>query len=159
MRKTYYKLKERIKNHFHEILRTKKTPNAIAIGFSIGTFIAILPTPGFNILLGLLIIFFSKKVSKYALFIAIAFWNPLITAPLYYLSYKLGNLIFQINDPISLTTLLTSFKSISLRFMVGNLIIAFLVSIISYITLYYICNKIKEKKFKIQIPTKKTKNE
>lgn len=44
----------KIKEHFQEIIRTKPSPHAIALGFTIGTFISILPTPGLNFALGLL---------------------------------------------------------------------------------------------------------
>lgn len=43
--------KEKIMHHFHEALRIKKSPHSIALGFGIGTFIGILPTPGFGVLL------------------------------------------------------------------------------------------------------------
>jgi hypothetical protein len=35
---------KRIRKHFREVLKTKTGENSIALGFAIGTFIAILPT-------------------------------------------------------------------------------------------------------------------
>jgi uncharacterized protein len=154
----YQKIKEYLKYYLKEILRTKKTPNSIALGFAIGTFIGILPTPGFNILTGLLIVFLFKRISKYSLFLAIAFWNPITAIPLYYLSFRLSRIIFEINDSLTLNLFsLTSIKAISMKFLLTNLIIAFFISLISYFVIYYLVKKIQEKKLIKKLKEKRLK--
>jgi uncharacterized protein len=126
------------KKHFQTILETKKTPHSIASGFAIGTFIAILPTPGFNILIGLLILFLFQKVSKYALFIAMAIWNPLTVAPLYFLSYKVGSMLdFAIPEFKLGILIIDRAYDYSSRFMVGNFLIAFTIGALLYIIIYF----------------------
>ena len=40
------KILSKLKNHFKEVIKLKEDPKSIALGFGIGTFIAILPTLG-----------------------------------------------------------------------------------------------------------------
>lgn len=90
----YSKLKNKLKHHFHEVIKIKTTPHEIALGFSVGTFIGILPTPGFGILLAVLIFLIYEKISKLSLIGALAFWNPIVMMPIYFLSYKIGDWFF-----------------------------------------------------------------
>ena len=96
----------KIKKHFHEVLRIKTKPNEIAIGFAIGTFFANFPTFGLEFLIITAIIVLFKKVSKISLFLAYAVFNPLITYPLIYLDYQLGNLILG-DTPIKIISALS----------------------------------------------------
>ena len=43
-----FSIKDRIKHHFAEVIRLKTSGHAIALGFAVGSFISILPTPGFS---------------------------------------------------------------------------------------------------------------
>ncbi|MBU0535600.1 MAG: DUF2062 domain-containing protein [Nanoarchaeota archaeon] len=129
----HFSLKKGIKHHFHEVIKTKTDPHSIAIGFAIGTFISTLPTPGFNILLGVLVILIYERVSKIALFGSMAVWNPLTTPAVYYLSYRIGDMIF---SDLPVTEIKLSLAGILLqnsrRFFVGNVILALSLSILSY---------------------------
>ena len=141
------KTKEKLRFHLHEIIRTKKSAHSIALGFAIGTFISILPTPGFNILLGLLVIFLFKKVNKYSLFGSMAFWNPITLAPIYLLSYKIGDMLFGSTSVIKYNVIiLNQIYNFSRRFLVGNFIAALAVSIISYFIVKKIVKLYKMKK-------------
>ena len=88
------KLKKFLKHHFHEIVKIKKSPQEIALGFAIGSFIVLLPTPGFSILIGLLIMLLFTRINKFSLFAAMAVWNPLTLVPIYWLSYRIGDILF-----------------------------------------------------------------
>ena len=136
------KFRNKFSSYFKELLKTKTSPHSIAMGFSIGTFVAILPTPGLNILLGLLIVFIFKKISKFALFGAMAIFNPLVLTPIYVFSYKIGNVIFS-SEPIVRYKFILLFQiyEFSRRFLVGNLFIATSISILSY----FIVKKIVKK--------------
>jgi uncharacterized protein (DUF2062 family) len=136
------KFLEKIKLHFKEVLALKKDPQAIALGFSIGTLIALLPTFGFGILLGLIIMAIFKNISKISMFAAFAILNPLVLIPFYTLSQYLGNFLLG-SLPITDIefTFLQNFYHYSLRFLLGNLIIALAVSIASYFIIYFIAKK------------------
>ena len=127
-----------------KLLKQKKSSHSIALGFAIGTFIGIIPTPGISIILGLLIVLIYRKVNKYSLFIAILFWNTLALAPMYYLSYKIGDLLFgdlplfEYNVPI-----LNQIYNFTKRYLRGNFILAVSVSIASYFIVKKMMDELK----------------
>jgi uncharacterized protein len=132
----FKKLKDKLKEHFLEVIKTKTSPHTIGLGFAIGTFISILPTPGFNIILGLLILLIFKKVNKFSLFAAIFFWNPLTSIPIYYFSYQIGDSLFGSSSiMVYELTLLGKIYLYARRFLVGNIILALITSTTSYFIL------------------------
>jgi hypothetical protein len=133
---------QKIRNHIQEVLRIKETPNSIAIGFAIATFIALLPTFGLGVFIGLGIILIFKKISKVSLLGGFAFWNPVVLAPFYTLSYIVGDLIylntpgfnfqFEINEALYIY---------SIKFLIGNFIVVIAMSLISYFVIKSIATK------------------
>lgn len=142
-------VKQKLKKHFHEIMKIKKSEHSIALGFAIGTFISILPTPGFNLLLGMVVVLIYKKINKISLFSSMAVWNTLTMMPLYILSYKLGDLIFG-NAPVVKykIELINQIYNYSRRYLVGNFVVAASVSILSYFVLKYIVRLYRKRKKK-----------
>ncbi len=141
------RLKNRIKKHFKEVLELKTSPHSIAMGFAIGTLIAILPTFGLGIFIGLLVLVIFKKVSKISMFVSFAIWNPLILTLLYPLEYSIGNFIL-VDFPV------TKFKFEILnqlfvytgRFLIGSLILSILTSIIAYFLVLYFVGKYQKER-------------
>jgi uncharacterized protein len=130
-----------ITEHFKRVIETKKSPHSIALGFTLGTLIALLPTPGFSVLIGILVVFIFNKINKYSLFGAIALWNPLVQIPIYTLSYKIGNLIFGSMPLVEYKiSLLHQILIYTRRFLIGNVILAILISIISYIVVWLVAS-------------------
>lgn len=130
----------------------------LALGFGVGTFIAILPTPGFGILLGIFVVFLFKKINKISMIFSFAVWNPLLLAPIYLLSYKIGALLFNPSS-VSLPGNTGWFSEVLIyikTYLFGNALLALVFSIISYFTVLKIANLYKQKravrKFKINIP-------
>lgn len=136
MIKKYYK---KLKEHFKEVLRIKKTPHSIALGFSIGTLIAILPTFGLGILFGLITLMIFKSASKVSMMISFAVWNPLVLFSLYGVGYKIGDWILG-DAPIRVyrIELINELFVYSRKFLVGNFVLAVTFSILSYIILFYL---------------------
>ncbi|NQV90839.1 DUF2062 domain-containing protein [Candidatus Woesearchaeota archaeon] len=133
------RFKKKLENYFNEVLRTKPEPHAVGLGFAVGTGISILPTPGINILLGFLILLIFKKLNKYTLFGSILFWNILTLSPIYYLSYKIGDFIFGKTNIVTYDiTLLDHIYSFTRRFLVGDLILAVVISCLSYFLVKYV---------------------
>jgi len=133
VRKHYHNYKKKIKKHFHEVMKEQKSSHSIAFGFAIGTFITILPTPGFNILMAFLIALVYEKVNKISLFFSLAIWNPFTLIPMYALSLKIGNLLF---GPLAVVEYDLSFFDMvfnySRRFLIGNVILATFTALASY---------------------------
>ena len=140
------KLKEKIKRHFEEVLKIKTSPSSIAMGFSIGTLIAILPTFGLGIFIGLLVLLIFKKVSKVSMFISFAIWNPLVLAILYPLEYSIGNFILS-GIPVTefRFEILNQLFIYTGRLLLGSIILSIIVSIISYFGVFYIVKRHRRK--------------
>lgn len=128
----------KVKEHFKKVAEIKTSPNSIALGFAIGTFIAIFPTPGFSIILGLLLVLIFPKISKIAMISSFVVWNPIVLIPIFAWSYKLGDYIMgsvpvvEISIPFFQTA-----YNFSRRFLLGNIIIGSVASLSSYIFLFF----------------------
>ena len=127
-------LKNKIKHHFHEVLRTKNSDHEIALGFAVGTFLEIFfLVPGLGLLISILVLLIYSRLSKYALLFALLFWNVLFIAPLYILSYHVGNLIFDVSPAVDLdASFPVHILSLSRRFLIGHLIVSSVFSILIY---------------------------
>jgi uncharacterized protein len=133
------KLRDKIRKHFQEVITTKISPHTIGLGFALGTFISILPTPGFNILLGFFVLLIFKKINKFSLFAGILFWNPLTAIPIYYVSYHIGDFFFGSSAVVVYElNLLGQIYLYARRFLIGNMILALIISSISYFILRWI---------------------
>ena len=141
------KLLERLKHHLEEVLELKRSPHSIAMGFALGTLIAILPTFGLGVFLGLGLLLIFKKVSKISLLLAFVVWNPLVLALMYPFNYLLGNYVLP-GVPIRVYKLeiLNQLFIYSRRFIIGSIISAILISIICYGILLIIVYKYQKKK-------------
>jgi uncharacterized protein (DUF2062 family) len=137
---------KKIKRHLKEVTKIKTDPHDIALGFAIGTFIAIFPTLGLAPFIGFILILIFKKISKLSLFSALAIWNPFMLIPIYTLGHNIGN-HFLSDDPI------ITFKNIffnnvfltSRKILLGNTIIAIFFSLAGYLLVYYIAYKYQKK--------------
>ena len=132
-------MKHWLLNHYNELLNTHSSPKSVAIGFSLGAFIAVLPTPGIGILLGLLTIFLFPKVSKLALFIAMAIFNPLVLTPIYAMNYQIGDYFLSGTEIMAIDFFAgNSFYHLTLRLLLGSVIMAFIIAVTSYFLVYYL---------------------
>lgn len=140
-------IRSKLNKYREDILKSNGSPESIAMGFSLATLIAILPTPGFGVFLALFIALFFKKINKIAIVASFAIWNPLVLAPIYWLSYLLGNTIFH-PDP-SMHFDLAIFNQLyhySGRFILGNATIAISFAIIGYLVVLALVQHYMKKK-------------
>lgn len=121
--------KERLK----AVLSERSSGHEIALGFSAGTAISILPTPGFNILLGALFVAVYPRVNKLAVFGAIAFYNPIVMIPFYWASYQVGSLVFAADRTLHYdVVLLDQAYDFTRRYLFGNVIVTVITSAATY---------------------------
>lgn len=140
-------LLRKTERYLEKVIEIKHSPKAIAAGFAIGTFIGILPTPGLNILIGLLVVFLLPRISKIALFAAIILWNPIVSAPSYWLSYKIGAYLFAGAPVVKYNIEILNWAyEFSRRFLVGNVIVATTFSVISYFFVKWVATEYKKHK-------------
>jgi uncharacterized protein len=131
-------IKEKLRHHFHEVAKSKTSAHAIAMGFAIGTAIGIFPTPGFGTLLGVIIALIFEKINKVSIFVAMAIWNPLVCAPFTVLSYRLGDMILGSRKLMTFSSsFLTKFSDLSIKYLLGNIIITISISVASYFIVKY----------------------
>ena len=138
-----------IKKHFKEVLEVKMSPQAIAMGFAIGTLIAILPTMGLGIFIGLLVLLVLKRISKISMFISFAIWNPIVLTILYPIEYWIGDMVLPnlpiINFKLQVANQLFLYTR---RFLFGSFLLSIFLSIISYVVVLIIVSKYQKKKIK-----------
>ncbi|MDQ3394824.1 MAG: DUF2062 domain-containing protein [Bacteroidota bacterium] len=147
LRNSFTSIKFKIKRFLVEITTSKVSPNNLAFGFALGTFIAILPTPGFGVLISIFLIYCFKRINATSILFPFAVWNPLVLAPLYVLSYKIGDILFEAkttigNEYSSLNEVIVFFQT----YLVGNVIIAIVFSVASYFVIYKVTEIFKERK-------------
>ncbi|MBU0466533.1 MAG: DUF2062 domain-containing protein [Nanoarchaeota archaeon] len=137
---------QKIKKHLREVIELKTSPREIATGFALGTLLAILPTFGFGILMGLLVILIFKGISKISMIAAFAIWNPLVLIPIAALSYKIGDLILSEAPKYTFRIeIINQVYVYSRRFILGNIIVATIFTIISYFVVYFFVNRYQNK--------------
>jgi uncharacterized protein len=124
---------KKMRKSFMNVVSINNTPHSIALGFAIGTFIAIFPTMGLDIPIAFLVALLYKKVNKLSLFGSFIFWNPIFSIPIMMLSYQIGDFLFG-SFPVTAfdSSLLNHLLDFGRRFAVGLAICAVFISIISY---------------------------
>jgi hypothetical protein len=130
------KLKEYIDKtrvQFFEILKSETSDHSVALGFSIGTFVCVLPLFGLHIVICILLGLFFKKLNKVALALSVIFWNPLMEFLIYFLSFRIGTYFYtESAGPKFDIVFLNQIYDFSMRFLLGNIIIAITFAILSY---------------------------
>ncbi|CAN5425216.1 hypothetical protein BH23BAC1_BH23BAC1_35410 [soil metagenome] len=146
-RRSIKSLRFKLKRFLVEISSSKISTHNLAFGFALGTFIAILPTPGFGILLGILLIYFFKKINATSILFPFAVWNPLLLAPLYILSYKIGDLLFHAKTTVEAEyAYLSKILYFCQTYLVGNVIVAVVFSLLSYFIVFHFTELFKLRK-------------
>ena len=124
---------QQIQERLKAALSGHSSDHEIALGFTVGTAISILQTPGFNLLLGALFIAVYPRVNKLAVFGAMAVYNPVFMIPFYWASYQLGALFFGTDPVVHYDVLvLNQAFDFTRRYLFGNLIVTVITSAITY---------------------------
>ncbi len=150
--------KKRLRKHFKEVLKTKTSAHSIAMGAAIGTLIGTLPIPFLDFFIAFAVLLMFKKISKYVLLASVVFWNPFTKIPIYTFSYTLGDFLYR--DVKVITLELSFWDNIyvySRRFLVGNLIISAVLTLLTYFLVFAIVKYLKRTRKKCS-PTKRKIN-
>jgi uncharacterized protein (DUF2062 family) len=130
-------IREKIQTHIREMLFTQASPHEVALGFAVGTFIEILPLYGLKTVLSLVLAARVKKINKAALLSALAVWNSLFLIPIYSLSVKLGNYVFNLPGcPVETDVQQSGLSCFVFSFIPGVLLMAAIMAGLMYITLW-----------------------
>jgi hypothetical protein len=133
---------EKMKGHVRNVLQIKESPHSIAAGFTLGTVIAVLPTFGLGVFIGLGLIVFFKKLSKISMLAAFAIWNAIILAPIYTLSYTIGDLWLRNRPGINFQFEVNKELYIySIKFLIGNIFLVIIIGILSYLLVLFFAKR------------------
>ncbi|MGM0582498.1 MAG: DUF2062 domain-containing protein [Bacteroidota bacterium] len=131
----YYKDKFvfKLKRYTIAVLTSDKSDVSIALSYSFGTLIALLPTPGFSTAIGVGFITVFKQLNKMAVLLSMLVWNGITIIPIYWLSYKIGSRISNSLPDVevqneTIRQILLFFK----QFALGNLALTIPIAIGSY---------------------------
>ena len=142
----FVQLAQILKTKANALLKADASANNQALGFALGTFISLLPTPGFNFALALLLASWFR-LHKATVLVSLAVWNVFVTAPLFALSYKLGNMLFPAPATASVASQWQAQVIAFVQgFLVGNLIIAVGITAVSYALVLLIFWLIRDKR-------------
>jgi len=127
-----------------KLLRFKDSPEKIALSFSIGVFIGIFPTFGFGGLLVIIISYIFKL--NYAVGLLGTFIMNYFTSPFFWtLSYFVGDMIT--SGKIEWSSISSkNLKSFALSYLIGNLIVSTIFSVISYYLTKNLMRKYRERR-------------
>lgn len=126
-------LNKRLKKHWADIFLGDFTPHNIALGLALGTFLALLPTFGFGLLIAIGIIFLYPHINKPATIFAFILWNPLTQIPIYILSIHLGGILFEGVPVVKYDIeILNQIYTFTRRFLIAHIIVSFACSLIMY---------------------------
>jgi len=138
---------DKFQNFTCRLLQPESTCPEIALSFSLGTLIAILPTPGFGIFVGLSLLLLFKSLNKIAMVLAISIWNPFLQIPVYFASYRLGCILLgQTPRMRADQAWFTLFTEYTQAFVLGNCILGIIISVGSYFLILRIAQIHRRKK-------------
>jgi len=142
-------IKEGFKERLKDVATLKGSSHSAAFGFALGTFLAILPTFGFGAFIGLILVLIIRKINKLALFLSFVIWNPLILVLFYPVSFGVGHTILENSEMIPKSlSILQQFFVYSKEFIIGSVILASLIAIISYFIVFLLVDNYKKRKAK-----------
>lgn len=121
----------------YEVFIKSASPRELALGFTLGTITALLPTFGFSIVLTTLLLFLFPSINKPSAYLALALWNPVLQIPIYLVSFEIGSMIFDAAPIIHYQVeVLNQIHTFTRRLIVGNLIVTSILAVCSYISVY-----------------------
>jgi len=131
-------LTQRVRVEIQKSFTQDHTPHQIAASFSLGAFITMLPTLGTGLLLFVVFAYLFEWVNKIAMVASVLVFNPVVKWGVYAASFTLGILLLGPVDGVEIGAVpsLNEGPDIVVRLVVGNLILAVIAAVISYVAVY-----------------------
>lgn len=144
-------IKRKLKDKWADVLLGEFTPHDIALGIALGTFIALLPTFGFSVLIAILVVFLFPHINRPAIFLAIMIWNPIVQIPIYAMSYYLGGMLYEGLPIVKYNIeILNQLYTFTRRFLVAHLIVTTICTSIIYAFSYILVAYLYRKKILVE---------
>ena len=147
MIKIFFNLIKRIRKFISWLWNQEGSPSQRALGFGVGIFSGCFPFFGLQILMG---VFLAKILKGNSILAAVGTWisNPFTYVPLYYLNYKIGSLLLNIDHDLvdvgDITTneLWSQGWYLSSRLLTGSICVGFVTGVIGGLCLYSLTKRI-----------------
>lgn len=110
-----------LKQSWRRLIQLDASSQNIALAFAVGTFISVLPIPGIDLALVTLLASVFKQLNRAGMLAALAVWNTFVVAPIYVLSHKVGSSLPLLSE-----------QHLAVGFLVGNLLLAVVITAVSY---------------------------
>ena len=138
----------RFQSELRAAFQEKHTPHEVAGSFSIGVFIAVLPSMGLGLLVFLYLSRAFRRISRIAIFSSALAINPLVKAPMYVASFWIGMWVFgPIPDAGSAS--LADAVAVAARMISGFVVIAFVSALIGYLVVYVLVTQYRKRDLEI----------
>lgn len=138
-----------------DVLHTDGSAKRVALSFAIGTFIALLPTFGIGVFVGLLFLLLFPYLHKPALLSAFVVWNPFVQIPLYSLGIAIGAYLYSGMPVVTYDfVLLDQVIALTRRVLIGNLIVTSTLTLLSYAAIFILIRKMKHRPLIMNTPPK-----
>ncbi len=129
----------RVRAAVRNTIEEEHPPRKVAGSFALGAFITMLPTLGVGLLVFVVLASVFDSISKVGLFASVVVFNPVVKWGVYAASFALGVLLLGPVDGVSAADVsLQAGPEILVRLLVGNLILAILATVVSYLAVYRI---------------------
>ncbi len=107
-----FNLKAQAKEIFHTVVNLDDSPENIALGFAIGTFVGLLPIMGIQMTVVFLLVLPFKRVNKPSAVAAVWISNPLTVIPIYFFIYWVGSFFYGASKNLSFSLWADKFNKI-----------------------------------------------
>jgi uncharacterized protein (DUF2062 family) len=142
--------RRRVRSRLEAAFAGEHSPQQVARSFAVGVFITALPTFGVGVLVFGVIAALSESVSKLALVASVVVLNPVAKWGVYASSFWLGVQILGPPEGVTVSTIsFSAAPEVVARLLVGNLIIAVLLTIIGYAFAFRVIREMHEREFGI----------
>jgi uncharacterized protein (DUF2062 family) len=138
----------RIRSELRSAFQEEHTPHEVAGSFSIGVFVAVLPSLGLGLVLFLYLSRVSDRISSIAIFSSALVINPLVKAPMYVAAFWIGTWAF---GPVGVTVgaSLADAVAVAVRMVSGFVVIAFVTAAIGYAVVYVLVTEHRKRDVEI----------
>ena len=140
MRHRYRSLRSRLSTELKKAFEEDHTPREVGLSFAFGIFLTVIPTLGLGLVVFLILIRLSDRVSSLALMSTVIVVNPVVK-PVFHLAgislggFITGKTISENLDPVNLLIMLYT----------GSFVLAVFLSVISYFIVVKAVRKYREK--------------
>ena len=137
------------KGSFYNLMKAPASAHWVAMGFTVGTFFCVLPTPGLSIVLASFVAYYFKRINRIALVSSFVIWNPFVTVPINaFVGGTLGRMFVSNlgRTEENQAPFMRKIYHITEGVVLGNLIVSFIISMVSYVVIWIVVDRYQKRK-------------